>query len=189
VVFDRDYRSDAEVAEAVEGLSEFCSYVHIHKKKEIENFLLVPSALERAIDKRVSEQNKRTGGMASYDSSVTDQLRAITDEMKYEVQAQFHERRRPYAKTAAPSLDDTTIAAALLEEFDTAWADLDQRLDMVPGKDVLARFRAQVHKECGVNVSTNVIIDAMTDAEVPTEMREIVAALDVFAKASPASRV
>lgn len=182
VVFDRDYRCDAEVADVLDGLNEFCSYAHIHAKKEIENFLLVPAALDRAIRKAVSEQSKRTGNFVSYGACVTEQLRAITDEMKFEVQAQFQERRRPYAKAAQPSRDDTTIAAELLREFDAAWSDFDKRLDIVPGKDVLARFRARVHEECGVNVSVTLVIDSMTETEIPTEMREILTALDLFSR-------
>ena len=181
VVFDRDYRSDAEVHEALDGLNAFCSYAHIHAMKEIENFLLVPSAIERAIGRRVSEQAKRTGTAAVCRFDVEEHLATITDELKFDVQAQFQERRRPYAKAANPSMDDTSITAALLQEFDTLWSDFDKRLIMVPGKMVLARLRAQVHAECGVNVSTNLIIDCMSSAEVPAEMREILESLERFA--------
>lgn len=182
VVFDRDYRCDAEVKEEVAALREFCTYVHIHERKEIENFLLVPDALERALRRRLTEQERRTGDTSDSFPDVRDQLRAITDVMKYDLQAQFQQRRHPYVKAADPSVDDTTITAKLLAEFDAAWNDLDTRLKMVPGKEVLARWRTQVHEECGVTVSANLVVDAMAVSEIAPEMQQIVLDLDAFAR-------
>ncbi|MGD9676410.1 MAG: ATP-dependent endonuclease, partial [Candidatus Bipolaricaulia bacterium] len=184
VLFDRDYRCDAEVNEVRDGLSSFCDYVHIHEMKELENFLLVPSAIERAARKRMADQAKRTGTLANCDLDVRAMLQTITDEMKYEVQAQFQEKRRPYAKSADPSLDDTSIAVALLEQFDEAWGKFDRRLALVPGKAVLGKLRSQIHASCGVNISANSIIDCMTAAEVPEEMREMLRRLEEFATKS-----
>ena len=49
VIFDRDYRCDAEVAKISAELERFCWHAVVHDRKELENFLLHPMAIERAI--------------------------------------------------------------------------------------------------------------------------------------------
>ena len=49
-LLDRDYRSDAECAAIEKDAAKFCQLAKIHKRKEVENFLLIPRALDRAIE-------------------------------------------------------------------------------------------------------------------------------------------
>ena len=60
VVLDRDYRSKEEIAGVRARLVKFSDFVHIHKRKEIENYLLDASAIDRAIKRQINEHNKRT---------------------------------------------------------------------------------------------------------------------------------
>lgn len=46
-ILDRDYRPDEERAAIKRSCEEFCDLVVIHDSKEIENFLLVPDAIDR----------------------------------------------------------------------------------------------------------------------------------------------
>ena len=48
-VFDRDYRSDEEIAELLEGLRSGLQFSVILGRKEIENYLLIPSALDKTL--------------------------------------------------------------------------------------------------------------------------------------------
>lgn len=50
VVFDRDYRSQEECESIKVACEKFCDLAKLHDCKEIENFLLVPSALDRAVN-------------------------------------------------------------------------------------------------------------------------------------------
>ena len=60
VIFDRDFRSDEEVERHIKELRKFASFAHIHECKEIENYLLVPGAIQRAIEKKTLEKLKKT---------------------------------------------------------------------------------------------------------------------------------
>lgn len=182
LVFDRDYRSDSEVDAELLELKTFCDYAHIHSKKELENFLLVPDALKRAIDQRVAEQNKRTGGTVSFPESIQALLLTITDAMKHDVQAQYLKRQHPYIKSLNRSLDDSTVTSQLLAAFDDKWKDLPSRLDMVPGKDVLSKLNTHLQKAYGVTVTPALIIGAMTKSDVASEIKTIIESLDEFSK-------
>jgi hypothetical protein len=60
-ILDKDYRSDEERKSIIDACGSFCEYVTIYERKEIENFLLVPAALDRAAERRIADQAKRTG--------------------------------------------------------------------------------------------------------------------------------
>ena len=184
VVFDRDYRSDSELAAELQELMTFCDYAHIHSKKELENFLLVPEALERAITERIAERNSRTGGTVSFSESIPTLLLAMTDAMKHDVEAQYLKRRHPSAKSQNKSLDDSSITSQLLGEFESGWKDLNARLDMVPAKEVLSRVNAHLQNAYSVTVTPTLVIDAMTESEVPDEMKAMIASLNEFAKST-----
>ena len=61
VVFDRDYKSDEHVKETLKELHTFTQLAHVHRRKELENYLLVCDPLRRAIESRLTDQNLRTG--------------------------------------------------------------------------------------------------------------------------------
>ncbi len=182
IVFDRDYRSDSEVAVELTELETFCDYAHIHSKKELENFLLVPDALKKAITQRIAEQNKRTGGAASFSEDVAAVLVAITDTMKHDVQAQYLKRGHRFTKALNKSLDDATVTSQLLAAFDDRWKDLHTRLDMTSGKEVLSHLNAHLQKVSGVTVTPTLIIEAMEKSDVADEMKKIVDSLHQFSK-------
>ena len=182
VVFDRDYRSDQEVAKERAEMGLFCNYAHIHSRKELENFLLVPSALKRAIVQRIAEQNRRTGGTSQFTENMDALLLSITDVLKHDVQAQFLKRQHPFAKSLEKALDDTTITSALLAAFEEKWKDLTDRLRLVPGKEVLSRLNTHLQEKWNVTITPITIIESMSEQEVPQEMKEIVTSLEEFAK-------
>ena len=183
VVFDRDYRSDAEVAAELKELRGFCNFAHIHQRKELENFLLVPETLNRAITQRIADQNKRIGKTTLFKENIQTLLLSITDAMKNDVLAQFLKRQHPFARSQKRGLDDATITSQLLVAFDNLWKDLNTRLNIVPGCEVLSRLNAYLQETCGVTITSNLIIGCMFDAEIPDEVRLIVSRLDDFAKA------
>jgi hypothetical protein len=182
VIFDRDYRSDSEVAAETKELMTFCRYAHIHSKKELENFLLVPDALNMAITQRIAEQNLRTGGKASFSESVQNLLLMLTDPIKHDVQAQYLKRQHPFAKSLSRSLDDSTVTSQILADFDQNWADPSARLAMVPGKEVLSRLNAHLQKAYGMAVTANLIIEAMQESDIASEMKTMIESLNHFAK-------
>jgi energy-coupling factor transporter ATP-binding protein EcfA2 len=60
-VLDKDYRSELERAAIAQECEKFCSLVAIHHCKEIENFVLVPSAIDRSAERKVIDQARRSG--------------------------------------------------------------------------------------------------------------------------------
>jgi len=60
-VFDRDYRCDEEIAATSEKFRSVLGIAHIYTRKEIENYLLVPAVLDRALERLVADRSRRRG--------------------------------------------------------------------------------------------------------------------------------
>ncbi len=93
-VMDKDYRCDEERGSITKECQTFCNYAVIHRRKEIENFLLVPTAIDRAAARKVADQAKRTGVDKSYSGDAASLLDNFSNEKKSYVTAQYLTERK-----------------------------------------------------------------------------------------------
>lgn len=182
VVFDRDYRSEQEISSTKTELLRFSQLVHIHRRKELENYLLEPVAIQRALLRQIAEHNRRTDENIRFEEDVQSLLVTLSDPMKHMVSAQFLAKRTAYERTRAPRLDPATITQRLLEEFETTWNSWDRRCMVLPGKDLLSALNRYTQKQYKVTVTPTSIIDAMRAEEVPAEIAVLIEGLDAFRK-------
>ena len=178
VVFDRDFLSAEQVNEIQSRLSEHFWPVHIHARKEIENYLLNPAPLERAVRKAIRERARRAGEKQDYDLDMTRLLDEITDATRDEVTSQLIAKRIDYLKPSGKN--SSTITNEVLETVRSKWTDLESRIELVPGKIVLARLRQKIRELHSVNISDIRIIDEFRSDEIPTELAKLLLDLNVF---------
>lgn len=180
VIFDRDYRSNEECARELNSLNKHTFFAHIHLRKELENFLLIAGPIARAIERRIAEQNKRTNSSNSFNEPVENLLRAITDNLYYDVSSQYLARNKPYIAANEPGLDDSTINKRLMQEFDSRWDNLEDRLLLVPGKEVVAKLNEYLQDNYGITITARMIVDSFQINEIPDEMVELINKLEEF---------
>jgi hypothetical protein len=185
VIFDRDYKSNDEIAEIEHHLSKKAIFAHIHRRKEIENYLLEPAPLIRAIEAKIADQNARTGKNLEFTEDIQEILRKITDPMKHNVAAQNQTKRVEYAKRTIPRLDPATITASVMEEFDELWCDLSKRLEIVPGKKILASLNEYFQIQYGVSITYKQIINRFRIEDIPDEIKNLINKIDQFREESP----
>lgn len=183
VVFDRDYRSDATIHSMKDELSKKNDFVWIHSRKELENFLLVPSALERVIHAKIQAAKDRGGSPREFTEGIDAVLETITAEMKSDVFGQYNASGVKALCEINKGMDHASASAIVHRELEQRWATLDDRLNLVPGKALLAKVNEFLQQECGVSITTNAIVSAMHKDEIPKEMAELVESLSRFAKA------
>jgi hypothetical protein len=181
-VLDKDYRSAEEVALITKDCKTFCNVVSIHGCKEIENFLLVPAAMDRAAERKVSDQAKRSGRSLTYvGGAAATLLDEFASKKKNSVSARCLTDRKRFARMNTPGLDETSISEAALNEFEENWRDGISRLKIIPGKDAISAFNQHLQDTYGVSITSNGIIDAMKVEEVPIEMKNLIGELSLFA--------
>lgn len=184
VILDRDFRAEEECKAITQRCDEFSDLTIIHDCKEVENFLLVPEAIDRAARKRVEERVRRTGKEMDYVGVCSRILDEFAEEQKNYVISQFLASRRRFVRESRLHEDDATTNQAALEAFESDWArGARRRMDLVPGKAALSAVNRHLQVKYGTTVTQAGIISAMHVDEIPTEMRKLLSDLASFAAA------
>jgi ABC-type multidrug transport system ATPase subunit len=179
-ILDRDYRSDVELALIAQECSSFCELVTIHERKEIENFLLVPPAIDRAAARTISDQSKRAGYAMEYLSDAATILDGFAVQKKSYVMSQYLAERRRFERVHSPTTHETMINEVVLNEFEEGWKNASKRLALIPGKEAISYLNQHLQNEYGVSLTPTAIIDAMRIDEIPTKMQKLVRDLSEF---------
>jgi len=181
-ILDKDYRSEAERTAITKECETFCSLVLIHHCKEIENFVLVPSAIDRAAERKTIDQAKRSGKTRklAFAPFAEAFLEAFAQRKKSYVQAQYLAFRRSFERQQSSSIHEATFGEAIINEFEELWKSSANRLMIIPGKEALGAINGHLQEKFDVNITPTSIVDAMTVDEIPKEMRLLLADLGVF---------
>jgi energy-coupling factor transporter ATP-binding protein EcfA2 len=178
-VFDRDYRCDEEVADVQSQLDACLRLVHIQRRKETENYLLVPEVLQRAVESAARDRSRRTGTPPHLGGAlIVELLDRVTAPLRFEIQGQYVGKGIDYRRKQG--LDSSTVASEVTQWFDRTWATLDSRLEIVPGKDVLRALNHELQQSYGIALTWRAIVAAFRQTEVPLEMRALVDSLSRF---------
>ncbi|MBB3293915.1 putative ATPase [Mitsuaria sp. BK045] len=185
VVLDRDYRSDAEIADVKAELEKNGFKVHIHGRKEIENYLLVPSCLQAALESRLREKARRGGTAQAKAPDVQPMLAEAMGHFRHDVFAQRLARFQDFKKRTASHLDSATVNAALSKEFEQRWNEAGGPETLVPGKEVLARLNSKLQDLVGVTITDSQIANQFTKTSMPSDLRDLLSTLDRFGMTDP----
>lgn len=182
VIFDKDYRSDHEINQELKKLKTGNVFAHIHSCKELENFLLVPSGIFKAISERIKEHNIKTGSSVVFNIDITTLLYEVSDSFKHKTQAQLQSHRLKFEKNINPGKDESTIIESILREFEDKWADITQRLKIVPGKEFLSALNSRLQKDYKITITIPSIVNAIAKSEIPRELITLISEIDNFRK-------
>lgn len=186
VIFDKDYRSEMEIAAEKKKLEKINYFAHIHSCKEIENFLIVPTAIEKAINEKISENNKRQEKNAAFKEEITELLGKIADEFKFKTQAQLQSHQFKFEKSKDPKVPDSTIIEKILKDFEKNWSDLDQRFKMIPGKDFISTLNIFLQEKYSVSVTHGNIINYLQRSTISEELKILIDDIDTFRQTTQA---
>jgi energy-coupling factor transporter ATP-binding protein EcfA2 len=161
-LLDRDYRPMSAVKDVAQRLENAGVQAHVWQRKELESYLLEPSAISRIAgipEERISEFLAEES--ADFDHAVSARL--LDERLRLEVDAKHHR---------------VTITEEFQKEFSTMWKDPFSRRDHCPAKDLLSRLNQRIADDGGSPVSVHGISKALQMEEVPSEMRDLIAAVE-----------
>ncbi len=181
-ILDRDYRSDDECEAILESCEEFCDLVVIHACKEVENFLLVPAALDRAASRKLEERARRVGKTLTYSPSAGTVLQSFAASKKSYVVSQYLAKKRAFVRRGSINVQETTLNEQVLDELETAWADETRRLQLIPGKEAMSALGRHLQEKYSTSVTPSLVIDCMREEDVPLEVTDLLSRLAKFVK-------
>lgn len=176
-ILDRDYRSNAERESIKLDCDEFCNFTAIHSRKEIENFLLVPAAIDRAASRKLADRAKRSGVASEYRFCSLSSLEEFATEKKEYVLSQHLMNRRRFELASKSGTDEATYNELVLREFNQSWEDREARFACLPGKDAVKHVNMELQHLHSVSITPTAIIEAMRRDEIPAEMVNLIDSL------------
>jgi hypothetical protein len=182
-IFDRDFRCDLEITSVLEQLRGSCGLARIHSLKEIENFLLVPAALERAVRLRLLERERRGGGSFALDHDVGDILDEIAQSLRLDAQSQFVSSFVRYQREKSDA-SIATLTRQALEAWEVRSMTRESRLGLLPGKELFSRLNGFLNQQYAISLTVGSVIRSFSTDEILPEMIDLVTDIDRFASAT-----
>lgn len=176
-VYDRDFWCESETEIVESKLKAELSFAHIHRRKEMENYLLIPAVLERCLNKYIVERSKREGSTVTK-AFIAPILETITSAQKFELQGQYVSKYTEHHRTTGK--DPSTLNSESLKLFEDKWKHLDTRMEIVCGKDVLRELRSKIHETYSITLTDVRIIDEFDVDEIPQDLRDLLISLDKY---------
>jgi hypothetical protein len=173
-ILDHDYHTPEQVAAVHEEAARVGIRLHVWERKELENYLLVPGAILRALQKQCA------GTVLPSIDQITTQMKEIVDSLQQET-----------VESIAGEIQNADRKLQLQTALNRARQQLTLRYSQsgpycgAGGKEVVARLFDWLQDSCGCSISTGAIADAMLPDEMPAELRSVLAAIESSSAFSP----
>jgi energy-coupling factor transporter ATP-binding protein EcfA2 len=178
VILDRDFRCEEELDSLREQLAPHVTFVHVHGRKELENYLLHPRTLERAIGRALADKRSRGALELPERVDIEALLNEVLEPYQEEWRGQYQARRGEYLRRGRRDL--ATINTETSRWFEHKWRDPLTRIDVVHGKSTLAMLNQRLQALYGITITPSRIIDALSAAELPDDLLDLLEKLDAF---------
>jgi energy-coupling factor transporter ATP-binding protein EcfA2 len=168
-VLDSDYHPPEEIEERYDEARKRGIQLHVWRRKEIENYFLVPETIARLM-----RQRARRGKDAPSLAEVKTKLDDIADALKTEVLAGY---LGEYLHRYGADKHKKALAAANAV-VDEAWAAPETRLARVSGKSVLSQLSEWAQTEFSITLSLRSLLNEVEPEELDAEFVSIVRAIE-----------
>ncbi len=157
-ILDSDYYHEDYLHAIKEQAKEHHLLLHIWKKKEIENYLIIPEVWYRMLDLADLSYD---GFLEVLDELANEFKDVVTDQIaeKYWLQ----NRDKGLAKC-------NEYARAVIN---LKWKDMNSKLSLISGKEFISRFNRWSQKEYNVRISNVRILEEMRIEEIGDEIKDV----------------
>lgn len=168
-LLDSDYHTPEEISERYGQAVERNVELHIWTLKEIENFLLSPDTIKRTIEHCIPRRAAAPGREEIYNKLV-EIGEALKDEVIDNCATEIQARDRKLAVS--------TVYARARERVASVEKQDGNILSLVPGKAAISRLSEWSQTEFGVQLNSTRLAEQMSQAEIPTELRDVLDAIE-----------
>ena len=167
-ILDSDYHTDSQIEVRREQAIRTGIRLHIWSRKEIENYLIVPTAIVRAIEDRVAKRT-RPPSLAEVEREIDQAIELYKDEAFDAISNEILLDNRALGQVGANKAARTLMSQS--------WTDRDSKLSIVSGKSVFNHIARWSQDQFGVSLNPPLIIRSMRASEVNLEMRKVLEAI------------
>lgn len=164
-ILDSDYKTEKEIQERLDQAKEHGIRLHIWKKKEIENYFLVPSAILRLMQMQGNRTVKLETIIKLIDNIVSDKKDNILDATANA----FQEKNRGLALSTANK--------KAREKVNKLWCNRDARWGIVCGSEILSELLQNIKDKYKISLSIGKLVREIHKDEVDNEMISVLNSL------------
>jgi hypothetical protein len=168
-LFDSDYHTPGEIQARYKQAHSRGVELHIWKKKEIENYLLVPGVIQRLI-----ADSTRQDANAVTECEIEDEIDRIVESQEDIIfdalSAEFHVQNRAGGIAGANK--------QARKVMDNAWKRQDSRWSLAPGKTAISELSRWSQQRYHVSLSPLKILKTMKRGEIDHEVIAVVTAIE-----------
>ena len=157
-LFDRDYRSSGEIEFFKGKMADDGLDATILQRKEIENYLLDPLAMAKAINKRLKAREKDE---SASEALIKELIDSVLLELKTDTSANLLAEYIRHHSVHNKSIDASTHIKAAQEKFETKWETFDGRRSVGPGKETFKKVSRLIREEFGVSITANMVVNEL----------------------------
>jgi hypothetical protein len=167
-ILDSDYHTSEQRAIRLKQAQSFSVQLHIWSMKEIENYFINSSVIQRVIEHKTPKRTQ-IPGIEEIDKFIDVALDGykedVFDAMSAELLAEDRSLGAAGAnKKARKSLNDR-------------WGTRQDRISVVSGKALMARISEWSQDEFGVSMSAMAVAKFMMPSDVPSEMKNVISSI------------
>jgi energy-coupling factor transporter ATP-binding protein EcfA2 len=172
VVYDGSGYSDEQVAACRSQLAGAVTFVEVLPSSELEDYLLVPAAIDRAVGRILALQEGTTDVSGTRPPGATQMLEQIRSELRKGAEvaseAQDHQHARDHADRAAQGSRGSKKLAVPESGASTS------------GREVLRLLRQRLQTSFGITLTDARIVDVMRPEEMAAELRKLLETIERF---------
>lgn len=168
-LLDSDYHTPDEVANRTKEAKAKGVELHIWSRKEIENYLLIPDAIQRVISKRLDPDM-----VPPTIEQVIAQIDVIAEELQSQVFDAFSHSFHLCDKAGGVTNANKRTRTFL----DEVWKTFDGRISRIPGKETISRLSKWSKRIFNVSFSVSNILDEIRVEEISDEIYKVLNAVE-----------
>lgn len=167
-ILDSDYHNEEAISKRYETAKSARINLHIWRRKELENYLLVPSAIQRVISKGIKK------GKSPSIAQIQTELDKITVELQDDVFDCYADEFNKIDRSQGVKGANRKAKEYLTNRYD----DLRKRLERAPGKEILHKLSGWAQKSFGAPISAISLARNIQASEMDDELKAVLSAIE-----------
>lgn len=165
---DSDYHHDEQIDARYAEAKTHGVELHIWSRKEIENFLIVPTAIQRVIAFGCKAQ-KTPPTIKEVEEEIDRIAESLRDEIFDNLCTEFATNKALAAGTANKRAR---------ERLTEAWSTFEGRISIVPGKQMVSALSGWSQKNFSASFNATKIASSLQETEIHPEIRAVVEVIE-----------
>lgn len=179
-VWSREGRSDAEIQAITARICSSVRVAHVLERWDLQAYLLVPSAWDRALQHELNGKRKLTPSIPEMEALLMEATEDMRD-MVAEECAGHRTRWLLDGIVRAQDLKPPLASDELVEEwFEAAWGSPSKRLALLPGGPAMRRLSERILQLTGVSLTEARIVEFVLPEEIAPDLRALLVEIEKF---------